>query len=502
MVAIHLDELSCDSDSDRYYSDDNENQRRSYIGGVWFAPRKYVWEVGLSDDEDLCTVNSGGVEHTQQSLEQGLAVIEQEQDEWSTSRKAQLLALETFLTHDATAQRQANQEQEILLESLRQQHREEYLKDRAAAQIVEKKYEEEKRAEEDRRRLAEEEARRQRKEEERLADEARRKEEHNLQMLKEQEEKEKESYKLVQLSEPQSIQNRDALVALMNHYDEGLKAFCDDKSMKDARRGIKKFITLSVQQISATQEQVRKKSMGLIEFLSQQHGVHQKFALVTLASKMVSQCDAQVALIPSFAFPLAEVSGSIGRAYPDFTKLLIGMIQKECPLCVPVLFQPGPKASKNVEFYRAMMFLVDNGPTAKIESEEEYVNRLQGYVRLYAALLQIDGPSDLSNVAMGQAWSYLACLLNTIPACRYSASALDAFLSIAGFRLFTTFRNQFEKIMKYIEMNFLKDLADVRDPDASAVATRLASYINMRQYCQVPKGRDMPLRDASSQNRA
>lgn len=496
MVAIHLDDLLCDSDSDSYDIDDG--QQRRYANDIFPPRKKYVWEDVPSEDDDD-TVGLGVIEQIRR-LEDDLTEICKEGEEWMSSRDTQMDALEEFLSQDSALQRQANQQQEVLLESLRQQHQEEYMKNKAVVQSVEKQYEEEKRVEEEKKRLAEEAQRKKQEEEERLAEEARKKEERQAQELKKLEEKEKELYRLVQRSVPEALEKSEAFAALLDAYDKDLQPFCDDPSMKDARRGIKKFITLSVQQISATQEQVRKKSMGLIEFLSQQHGIHQKFALVTLASKMVSQCEAQVALIPSFAFPLGEVSTSVGRAYPDFTNLLIGMIQKECPLCVPMLFQPGPKSSKNIEFYRAMRFRVDT--TSKVENEEEYVNRLQGYVRVYAALLQTDTAPDLSHAAIGQAWTYLAWLLNDIPACRYSASALDAFLSVAGFRLFQAFKKQFEKLMGYISTYFLRDLSEVQDPDASAVATRLESYVNMRQYTQVPKGRNMPLRDASSQNRA
>lgn len=492
MVAIHLDEILYDSESDGYYSDDGQNRftRRR----VPLAPRRFVWEVAQSDDDDD-DIDRPRVVGGIRRLEDDLAELDNE--EWLGPGEGRINALESFLSHDLSTQKLANQQHEVMLESLRKQHQEEYMRNRAVLQLVEKEYEEEKRAEEERKRQAEDAARKQREEEQRLADEARGTEERKLQQRKDLEAKEKEAYKLVQISAPQSLENRESLATLLEKYDEDLRAFCDDRAMKDARRGIKKFITLSVQQISATQEQVRKKSMGLIEFLSQQHGIQQKFALVTLASKMVSQCEAQVALIPSFAFPLGEVSTSVGRAYPDFTKLLIGMMQKECPLCIPVLFQPGAKASKNIEFYKAMGFRVDSA--SKVESEEEYVNRLQGYVRLYAALLQTDTSSQAT---LGQAWSYLAWLLNDIPACRYSASALDSFLSVAGFRLFGAFRKQFEKMMMYVSTYFLKELSDIRDPDANAVATRLESYIHTQQYRQVPKGRDMPLRDVSSHSRA
>jgi nucleoporin GLE1 len=242
----------------------------------------------------------------------------------------------------------------------------------------------------------------------------------------------------------------------------------------------------------------------LLEFLSQQHGLQQKFALVTLASKIVSQCEAQITLLPSFAFPLAEVSVSIIRAFPDFWKLLHGMLQMECPFVVPVVFQPGQRASKDSRYYKSMGFrieITDQSP-AKVENEEDYVNRLQGYMRLYAAILQADSTPDLTADSLGRAWTFLSHFLNFIPASRYSATALDAFLSTAGYRMYACFNRQFEKLLCYIEDFFLKDLKDTLDVDSSAVAARLERYIQLREYQREPKGRTMPLRDSSSFNRA
>jgi hypothetical protein len=95
--------------------------------------------------------------------------------------------------------------------------------------------------------------------------------------------------------------------------------------------------------------------------LAQQHGLHQMYALVTLASKMVSQCDAQISRLPSFAFPLGEVAVSIGRAFPELLNLLLAMLQNECPLCVPMVVVPGPKAERTSSTTKALQLQVTDG---------------------------------------------------------------------------------------------------------------------------------------------
>ena len=57
-------------------------------------------------------------------------------------------------------------------------------------------------------------------------------------------------------------------------------------------------------------------------------------------------------------------------------------------------------------------------------------------------------------------------------------------------------------MMEYVSTHFLKELGDLDDPDANAVATRLGSFVGSQMYRTEPKGRTMPLRDISSQSRA
>ena len=64
--------------------------------------------------------------------------------------------------------------------------------------------------------------------------------------------------------------------------------------MRDKKRAIDKFVTLNVQQISATLEQVRLKAGALAGFVGAQHGAQRTYALLTLANKLISQCEVQV----------------------------------------------------------------------------------------------------------------------------------------------------------------------------------------------------------------
>lgn len=280
--------------------------------------------------------------------------------------------------------------------------------------------------------------------------------------------------------------------------------FVADRAMRDAKRSIDKFVTLNVQQISATLEQVRAKSASLAGFVSRHAGAQRTYALLTLASKLLSQCEVQVTRLHAFAFPLGEVAAAVAAAHPDFVDLLLGHLHQACPLAVPAHwgFRPGGDELGYLRLagYRVTQDEDNPGAPAEKESTDEFIGRMQGYVMLYAALTQSDNPGNPHGVP--NAWAYLARLLNALPANRATAAALDAFLKVAGFRLAATYRGQFAKLLGVVEREFLPALSSCADPDARAVYTRLQTYLCTRQFLRPPEGRNMPRHDASSYDRA
>ena len=274
--------------------------------------------------------------------------------------------------------------------------------------------------------------------------------------------------------------------------------FASDKSMRDIKRSIDKFITLNVQQISATLEQVKNKAQALTSFIAQHHDVQKTYALLTLAGKLLSQCEVQITRLHSFAFPLAEVAVAVASAHPDFLPFLLARLHDACPLSVPVYY--GYRAGGDeVEYLKAMKYKIDDDDGSK-ETTDDYIARMQGYVMLYAAMVQSDNPSNPHGLNHG--WEYVSRVLNYLPANRLTATALDAFLKVAGFKMAAVYRGQFIKLLQCVQRDYLGDLAQTNDPDVRAVATRLSTYLSTRQFMKPPEGRNMPAYDASSYDRA
>lgn len=483
-------------------------------------PITFVWEQEDSDDDgqDIVPNKNRDSLYTARLHQDLVSIDESELESVRLSSQTEQEAFQHFLSQGSAALEQVVHGQQKIAAQMRSKYETDYLRACDKVDAMEAKV----REEEEIRKAKIDREERQRIEEQKVAEEEKKiklqnekkkeaereqeKQREALEVQRAKELREKES-KPIEIASKAALQAKIKGSLILQDFNNDLKSFCDDKSMKDVRRGAKKFITLAVQQISATQEQVGKKSSNLLQFMSDQHILQQKFCLVTLANKMLSQCEVQVTRLHSFAFPLGEVSVAVGQHYPEFLPVLQALMQKECPLIVPSLYLPGKDGEKDTKYFQSMGFkmepaaekgALDGKSSVIIEAEEEYVNRLQGYVRLYAAILQSDNSVD--GFGPGASWTYVAHLLNALPACRYSACALDAFLSIAGYKMFISFKSQFLKVMKYIKDVFLQDLMAVAD--ATAVATRLHSYIDLQEYRQLPKGRNMPLRDESSISRA
>ncbi|PSC71897.1 Nucleoporin GLE1 [Micractinium conductrix] len=293
----------------------------------------------------------------------------------------------------------------------------------------------------------------------------------------------------------------DALAAAQ----ASVKPFVDDRAMRDKKRAIDKFVTLNVQQISATLEQIRLKAQALVGFVGQQHGFQRTYALLTLANKLVSQCEVQVTRLHSFAFPLAEVAVAVMAAHPDFVPLLAARLHQVCPLSVPkyFAFKSGQGQDAEDVYLRQLGYKIstdeDTGQISR-ESTDEFVGRQAGYLMLYAAAMQSGNPQNPHGLQ--HAWTLLARLLNALPANRVTATAVDAVLKVVGWRMNTAYRRQFTKLLQYIDTKFLPALGTANDPDARAVYTRIQTYLRTQQYRSPPEGRDMPQFDSSSYDRA
>ena len=268
-------------------------------------------------------------------------------------------------------------------------------------------------------------------------------------------------------------------------------------SAKIERRKLTNAIVVHIQQIAATKEQINKKSRDILTLLVQLQEPQKTFALLSIAKKMLSQCDVQVAKLNRYAFALAEVAVRIACDVPRFGALLVALTHEVCVNAVPKYypFVQGRYASDG-EYYDLMGYVKPDDSTGAYETTDAYVDRMTGFMLFYAAFLQVDAPNHPHG--MDAAWRWLARLLNRCPPNRHTAVALDSFLKIAGYRMHQHYRGQFMKVLELVHGEFIPKLDAKDDPDIRPVSSRMKTYLHEHSYAKPPEGREMPMTDTST----
>ncbi|CAM6083902.1 unnamed protein product [Calypogeia fissa] len=286
----------------------------------------------------------------------------------------------------------------------------------------------------------------------------------------------------------------------LKELQDSYKHLAMDPALKKDFKVYERQLIKHLQQVSATQEQVRKKSAELIQLFRTPNGPPIQFLIVTLGTKILSQCESQVQKLPSFAFALAQVVVNVASQVPFVMESVLAQLHQVCIFTVPKYYVFSKNQFPSDEaYYKALGYKEDGG---KLESTDDYVARMNAYMTFYAALTQTEVYGGANPHGLKEGWSWCARLLNRIPANRLSASALEAYLKTAGFRLFQTYPKPFMMLMQAVVSEFLVSLKNHDDADAKAVVYRLETYLHTGQFKSPPEGRNMPVTDISSQLRA
>eukprot|EP00899_Mesostigma_viride_P008839 jgi/Mesvir1/17957/Mv13003-RA.1 len=333
---------------------------------------------------------------------------------------------------------------------------------------------------------------------------------------------------------PSAEEEEKRLAAVLAQLDASLGDFPSSDAYKPERRKIERRIVLQIQQISATVSQVRAKVSDIVAMFREVPPTQQpqhNYALRTFASKLLAQCESQVQKLPTFAFPLAYVTTAVCAQVPGLADIILALFHRACPLTVPKYTPYLERAYPSKEAYCELIGMkkkkVDGVDSDVLESTDDYVGRMQGYVCLYAAILQVDaaggamggagprggfmqpqplaGGAPVPGFCLAHAWAWLARLLNHLPPNRQVGAALHEFLKVAGYRVGKAYGQQAGKLMRVVGGEFLpalKGVAATKDADARAVCTRLEAYLSERAYLQEPEGRTLPEMDLSSECRA
>eukprot|EP00850_Spirogloea_muscicola_P012313 SM000079S22431 [mRNA] locus=s79:83302:87555:- [translate_table: standard] len=288
-----------------------------------------------------------------------------------------------------------------------------------------------------------------------------------------------------------AIETEKQRMLVLKSFEDSAAPFVANEAAKKERKNLERMIILHIQQISATQEQVRRKSEELAQLLGDQR-LPQQFLILTFATKVMNQCESQVQKLPSFAFALAQVVVNVSVKIPVVMEVIMAKLHAACTYTIPKYYAHiKNQYASDIEYYKTVGYREENG---QLESTDSYSARMSGYTEV--------GAMSSNPHGLGHAWTWCAQLLNRLPPNRFTGMALEALLKVAGYRLYMVYRRFFMKLLDVVVREYLPRLKEQGDPDIRAVVSRLETYVLTEAFQNVPEGRAMPATDASSHLRA
>lgn len=252
----------------------------------------------------------------------------------------------------------------------------------------------------------------------------------------------------------------------LDQWQASYKELLQDKTQKKYCFDLLKAVTIPVNAL-ATSSAVTEKLEKLSSLLSGKpfvsagrsvsattHPLALRFCLDKLAEKIVMQGEEQILSNADTAFPVAALAVGLWCRFPDLGDLLLGHFYTRCPALVPVFFSRSAVAS-DTEYLRLCGYKCtqDNN----LETESQFLRRITGLMRLYAALLQTPLPpwhkpasDDTSCQPPGpeRGWQWLALCMNApIEDPDLAATLICTFLEVAGWALERDYGRQFRKML-------------------------------------------------------
>ncbi|XP_078502733.1 mRNA export factor GLE1 isoform X2 [Lissotriton helveticus] len=215
------------------------------------------------------------------------------------------------------------------------------------------------------------------------------------------------------------------------------------------------------------------------------------FVHYKLAEKFVKQGEEEVASHHEAAFPIAVVASGIWELHPKVGDLLLAHLHKKCPYAVP--FYPAYKEGTPMEEYqRALGYQVEDG---NVEQQDNFLKRMSGMIRLYAAIIQLRWPYRDKQGGhphgLNHGWQWLAQMLNTEPLVDVTATLLFDFLEVCGNALMKQYQVQFLKLIQLIKEDYFPRIEKITSSGQMGSLTRLKQLLEQclqRKDIPLPKG--------------
>eukprot|EP00743_Colponemidia_sp_Colp-15_P008173 GILK01008864.1.p1 GENE.GILK01008864.1~~GILK01008864.1.p1 ORF type:complete len:641 (-),score=138.38 GILK01008864.1:60-1949(-) len=283
--------------------------------------------------------------------------------------------------------------------------------------------------------------------------------------------------------------------------------------IKRLRTQVKKTVNLSIQQISASMEQIVKKAeeMKQLMKLAQQEGeIMYQYTCNMVADKFKTQAESLIARSRSSCFPYAQTIVLVSVEFPLLLELVLAYLNKACPFTVP--YFPAKAANETDDDLRVKWGYLRK-EDGSLEAEDDFIGRMEGFMALFAAIPQCPVTVGRNFMAasvphpfgIDQAWLWLARLLNQ-KIRRLTCMFLYVFLDIAGFSLCQSYPNQMKKVFILLAQSAVPQFEELKakgtkglEPALTNLRLYLTEYIRSGQ-ARKPEGKDIPTTSLSQRH--
>ncbi len=181
---------------------------------------------------------------------------------------------------------------------------------------------------------------------------------------------------------------------------------------------------------------------------------YRAYLYTNIARELVDQGDLRLIAHGHIGFLLAA-------KLPGFLPVLLGTFNAENVLTIPYIPVRKPGMDE-VAFRTAMRFQVTDGV---LENTDTFLNRVQSSLKLYLSFLSISMQAYPANLVhpygISEAWTWLAAMVNSEPGF-YTATALSAFLEVAGAPLYRAYPQQVAKVLRLVAVAVMPKLRAIK----------------------------------------
>ncbi|KAJ1696639.1 hypothetical protein LUZ63_005151 [Rhynchospora breviuscula] len=249
-------------------------------------------------------------------------------------------------------------------------------------------------------------------------------------------------------------------------------------------------IAKCISKLLPTIDNVRSRAQELIAAMNDPQ-CPRPITFCMLANKVVSLCRDRNSKDKTFegtAFACGYLILLVTSQYPDAMDYILAEFNKVCIYTVPKYLRPSDASAKSKEYYKMIGYHEEDG---KLESTDAYLTYVSAYVKLYSAIIQAEIDGVNKPYGLKEGWRWIAMFLNHLPATSSTVVALEAFLKMAGFALYTRYGVQFKKILDVISGSFLPPLKQRGTKVKTDAITNLEYYITGQLYLKEPEGRHL-----------